>query len=332
MPKIKTIENNGDPGLPLIIVNPKSAGGSTRTRWSQLAADLSSHFGPYSVAFTKAPGDGTRIARDFIASGRRFLIACGGDGTVNEVANGILDSGEEVEMGVYPAGTGGDFRRTIGISSIPREAAKELRDGRTKLIDVGKVEFVGHEGENASRYFVNISSFGLSASINRRVKQKGGYQWIPNDTVRGRTKFALSTIQEILENEFLTVRVSIDGRESKTLNTINFCICNARYFGGGMKVAPDASLTDGEFDVVNIGDINTGKIILNGYKLYRGSHLDLAEVKILRAAKVKIEPVQADAEIRIETDGEIPGRLPATYQIVPKALRLRIPSKARKGK
>ena len=125
--------------LPLIIANPKSAAGSTRERWSALASDLRTHFGPFSVAFTKGPGDAIEIAKRASENGRNFIIACGGDGTVNEVANGILRSGKDVELGVFPSGTGGDFRRTIDMPSEMRDAARALRTGRTKRIDVGKI-------------------------------------------------------------------------------------------------------------------------------------------------------------------------------------------------
>ncbi len=316
---------NGSSNLPIVIVNPKSAGGSTRNRWSQLASDLRSHFGAYSVAFTKKQGDGTELAIKYIESGRRFIIACGGDGTINEVANGILQTGEDVELGIMPAGTGGDFRRSLGISSMPREAAKQLQTGKTKLIDVGRVTFFNHEGEQVSRYFLNVASFGLSASINSRVKQKGEFQWIPSEVIRGKTKFALSTLQEIFDTDFKMIRVKIDGKEEKTLNTINFCVCNARFFGGGMKIAPNAKINDGYFDLVNIGDINTAKIILNGYKLYSGSHLELPEVKSTLVKKIEVRSFDENATINIETDGELPGKLPATFEIVPKALKVRVP-------
>ncbi len=322
---IKTSPLNGSSNLPIVIVNPKSAGGSTRNRWSQIASDLRSHFGAYSVAFTKKQGDGTELAKKYIESGRKFIIACGGDGTINEVANGILQTGEDVELGIMPAGTGGDFRRSLGISSMPREAAKQLQTGETKLIDVGKVTFFNHEDEQVSRYFLNVASFGLSASINSRVKQKGDFLWIPSETIRGKTKFALSTLQEIVDTEFETIRVKIDGKEEKTLNTINFCVCNARFFGGGMKIAPNAKLNDGYFDLVNIGDINTAKIILNGYKLYNGSHLELPEVKSTLVKKIEVSPFAEKTTINIETDGELPGKLPATFEIIPKALKVRVP-------
>ncbi|MGI8543824.1 MAG: diacylglycerol/lipid kinase family protein [Aridibacter sp.] len=323
----KFLDLDGSPNLPIVIVNPNSAGGSTRNRWSQIASDLRSHFGAYRVALTKRQGDGTELAKKFIESGRKFIIACGGDGTINEVANGILQTGEDVELGIIPAGTGGDFRRSLGISSSPREAAKELKTGVTKLIDVGRITFFNHENMEVSRYFLNVASFGLSASINSRVKQKGEFQWIPSEVIRGKTKFALSTLQEILDTEFKTIRVSIDGKEEKTLNTINFCVCNARFFGGGMKIAPDAKLNDGFFDLVNIGDINTARILLNGYKLYNGSHLALPEVKSTLVKKIEVRAFDENAIINIETDGELPGKLPATFEIVPKILKVRVPKK-----
>ncbi len=307
-----------------MIVNPKSAGGSTQNRWAETAADFRAHFGAFQVAFTKNAGDGTALALRGAKQGRKFIIACGGDGTINEVANGILQSGADIEFGVLPSGTGGDFRRTIGIPNDTREAGVVLRNGVTKLIDVGKVTFLDHENQETSRYFLNVSSFGLSAAIIERVKSSNIVGWIPHDILRGKTSFALSTLQELLGLNFDTVRVKFDDHEEKPLNTINFCVCNSRFFGGGMKIAPDAVINDGFFDVVNIGDIKTAKILLRGYTLYRGSHLSLEEVKSTLAKKVKVSPMNSE-EIHIEVDGELPGKLPATYEILPKALKVRVP-------
>lgn len=314
-----------DSNLPLVIVNPKSAGGSTETRWANIASDLATHFGAYSVEFTRGPGDGIRLAEEGAKQGRKFIIACGGDGTINEVANGILASGVEVELGVLPSGTGGDFRRTLGIPSTANEAARGLKNGETRTIDVGKVTFLDEKKEEASRYFVGVSSFGLSVAIIERVKKQKALDWIPHDTLRGKAGFALSTLQEVLDLNYTTVRVKLDDKEEYLLNTINFCVANARFFGGGMKIAPDAQLNDGFFDVVNIGDIKTAKILLNAWKLYGGSHLSLDEVKHTHAKRVEIKPARPDQEIHFETDGELPGKLPATYEILPQALKIRVP-------
>jgi diacylglycerol kinase (ATP) len=311
--------------LPLVIVNPKSAGGSTRDNWAAIASDLRAHFGPYNVAFTKAAGDGRSLAMKAAESGREFIIACGGDGTINEVANGILESERDVEFGVLPSGTGGDFRRSLGIPQSSREAARALRDGKTKLIDVGRATFQSHAGETVSRYFLNVSSFGLAASIIERVKSTKALDWLPLGGVRGRANFALSTLQEVVGLDPITVRVKIDDGEERPLQTVNFCVANARYFGGGMMIAPEAKLDDGKLDLVNIGDIRTAKILLNAYTLYVGSHLDLKEVKSSLVNRIEVSPADGNAEIHIETDGELPGRLPAVYEIVPQALRVRVP-------
>jgi YegS/Rv2252/BmrU family lipid kinase len=316
--------NSDNATLPLLIVNPKSAGGSTREKWAGMAADFRVHFGAFQVAFTKSAGDGTEIARRGAEQGRKLIIACGGDGTINEVANGILESGKDCGLGILPSGTGGDFRRTLGISNDQREAARQLRNSETKPIDVGKVTFQNFKDETVSRYFLNVSSFGLSASIIERVKTQNKFNWLPLGFLRGKTSFAVSTLQEVLDLDFKTVKVKMDDAEEKLLNTINFCVCNARFFGGGMKIAPNANINDGAFDVVNIGDIKTAKILLNAHTLYQGTHLNLTEVKASLAKKIK---VSTDEEIHLEIDGELPGKLPARFEIVPNALKICVPKK-----
>jgi diacylglycerol kinase (ATP) len=207
-----------------------------------------------------------------------------------------------------------------------REAARALKLGRTQKIDVGKVTFKDLDDKTVSRYFLNVSSFGLAASIIGRVKGSSSLSWLPIDLMRGKASFALSTLQEIIGLDYTTVRVKIDDSEEHSLNTINFCIANARFFGGGMKIAPEAKLNDGYLDVVNIGDIGTAKMILNGYSLYRGTHVDLPEVKFKRARRIEARPATNNEIVRIETDGELPGKLPAVYEIVPAALNFRIPA------
>lgn len=315
--------------LPLVIVNPKSASGATRDNWSAIASDLRTHFGPFQVAFTKGPADGIDLAKRSAEEGRKFIIACGGDGTINEIANGILLSKTDCELGIFPSGTGGDFRRTLGIPSELREAARALRDGQTRSIDVGKVTFQDRENETVSRFFLNVSSFGLAASIIERVKSSTSLNWLPLDTVRGRASFALSTLQEVVGLDSTRVRVKIDDGEEKSLTTVNFCVANARYFGGGMMIAPEAKLADGSLDVINIGDIKTAKIILNAYTLYRGTHLDLPEVKDTLAKRIEARPFNDLDEVHIEVDGELLGKLPAIYEVVPNALRIRAPKSAK---
>lgn len=308
-----------------MIVNPKSASGATRANWSQTASDLRAHFGPFSVAFTKGPGDGIDLARRASDSGHAFIIACGGDGTINEVANGIIESGSKAELGVLPSGTGGDFRRSLKMPLTNRDAAMALRDGVTKTIDAGRVTFQSHEGKTVSRYFLNVSSVGLAADVIKRVKSTSAFDWLPVESLRGRSNFAISALREVLDLSAVTVRVRFNGGDEHTLQTIAFCVANARFFGGGMMIAPDAKMNDGLLDVVNIGDISTARILLNGHMLYRGTHDSLDEVKTRSVTQIEISAFDPAIEILLETDGELPGKLPATYEIVPDAIRIRVP-------
>ena len=313
-----------DSSLPLIIVNPTSAGGATGSIWAKTASDFATHFGPFSVEFTRSAGDGKRIALEAASAGRKLIIACGGDGTINEVANGILESKQPAELGILPSGTGGDFRRTLDIPIFSAEAAKYLQKGATKTIDVGRATFVNRAGETVSRYFLGIASFGLSTSVIEKVKKDKPFEWLPFRGLSGRATFAWSTLQKTLEMQYTKARVRIDENREREIKVVNFIVANARYFGGGMKIAPEAKLDDGLFDVVMIGEISSAKILANSYKLYAGTHLDVSEVHHTHGKQLTIKPLNNEI-VPLEIDGELPGRLPATFEIVSNALRIRVP-------
>lgn len=321
----KELQHKDSNNVPLIIVNPKSASGSTENRWARIAADWAQFYGAFNVDFTQHRGHAIELAKKAAEEGREFIVACGGDGTINEVANGIMLSGKDTELGVLPMGTGGDFRRTLGMPSTIRRASEALKNGVTKKIDVGKVTFVNHEDKTEERYFLNIASVGLSASIIERVKTTGNLSWLAFNSLRGKASFAYSTMQEIINLKAKTVRVRFDDEPVKALQTIVFCVANARYFGGGMKIAPDAVIDDGLFNIVNIGDIGTGKIMLNAQKLYAGTHYSLDEVKHTTAKRIEVSAF-GNEEIHLETDGELPGKLPAVFEILPSALKVRVPN------
>ena len=311
--------------LPLVIINPASAEGATADAWPGLASDLSSHFGAFTPAFTERPGQASEIAADAARKGTKLIIACGGDGTISEVANGILLSGKDVDLGLLPSGTGGDFRKTLGIPRRARDAAEILRTGRTRRIDVGRVTFTTGRGEQETRYFLGVASFGMTAEVIERVKQRNP-EWLPFKAPKwltGRVAFGASMLKTALRSKACRVVVQADNQPEQHLTLIALCIANARYFGGGMKIAPDAKLNDGKFDVVSIGDLGALKIFTNAPRLYFGAHLGMQQVGHLRAAKVMARPAVKSELISIEIDGELPGRLPATFQIVPNALRVR---------
>jgi YegS/Rv2252/BmrU family lipid kinase len=257
--------------------------------------------------------------------GITFIIACGGDGTISEVANGILNSGKDVELGILPSGTGGDFRRTLEIPSQSRTAARILRTGRARRIDVGRVSFVAENGEETTRYFLGVASCGLSTKVIERVKRERS-NWLPTNTphwLGGRATFGASLIQTAMRSQATEIVVKLDESHERHLSVVNFCVANARYFGGGMKIAPSAKLVDGKFDVVSVGDLSVLKIMTSAPRLYLGSHLSMSEVSHTLAKKVIVRASNRNEEVALEIDGELPGRLPATFQIVPQALRVR---------
>ena len=316
------------PSLPLVIVNPASAGNSTGGSWPRMASDVATHFGAFNCAFTEKAGDGRRLAARAAQEGRRLIIACGGDGTISEVANGILESGCDAELGILPSGTGGDFRRSLNIPSRTADAARVLRTGRARLMDVGRVTYLNQEGQEVSRYFLGVASFGMSTEIIGRVKEghSGMLSGARAGWLKGKLSFAVATVQSTLSSPATSVIVQLDDQRERRLTVSNLCIANARYFGGGMKVAPLAMLDDGRFDVVTIGDLGALKILTNAHKLYRGTHLAMEQVQQTRARIVMARPARNDDEVAIEIDGELPGRLPATFEIQPRALRVRCPS------
>jgi len=312
--------------LPLVIVNPASAGKTTRGRWPGLASDLRTHFGPFRCAFTEGAGDGRRLAALAAKEGDRLIIACGGDGTINEVVNGILEAGGASELGLLPSGTGGDFRRTLGIPTRPAEAARALKNGRTRLMDVGRISYVNHEGENETRYFLGVASFGMSPEVIERVKESGPPRWLPESSaprLSGRVSFAIATLKTTLSSPSTTARVQLDDQAERRLTVANLCVANAIYFGGGMKIAPHALLDDGRFDIITIGDLGALKILANAPQLYLGTHLRMAQVHHAYAVRVEARPAREGEVVSIEVDGELPGRLPATFELLPRALWVR---------
>jgi YegS/Rv2252/BmrU family lipid kinase len=297
--------------MSVVIVNPSSAGGSTGEAWPQIASDLRSHYGAFRVLFTKQRGDAAALANEAARKGAKIVIACGGDGTISEVANGILSSGKDVELGILPSGTGGDFRRTLEIPARTRDAAKILRTGRTARIDVGRISYVDNSGNDATRYFVGVASCGMSTKVIERVKADDA-------------SYASALLKTAMRNEPVRLVVQLDDSHERHLVVSNLCIANARYFGGGMKIAPDAKLTDGKFDVIAVGDLSALKIFTSAPRVYTGAHLSMPEVSHALARKITVRAADREAEVALEVDGELPGRLPATFQIIPEALRVRV--------
>ena len=302
----------------LVIVNPRSAGGKTERRWPQLREIVHEAYGPFETQLTQAPGDGTRLARAALEAGEDLVVALGGDGTINEVVNGFFDGERAIRpgaaLGILPAGTGGDFIKTLGTPRDVAAAAAVLRNSAPRPIDVGRLTFTATDGQKTTRHFINIASFGIGGLVDRYVNQS-------SKRFGGKVSFALASLRAGLAYKNPTVRVSLDGQPAREGKIYSVAVANGRYFGGGMKVAPDAELDDGLFDVITMGDMGLSDMLLRGLDIYSGKHLSNPKVSHARARTLDAEPADG-AEVLLDVDGEQPGRLPARFEIVTGVMRV----------
>jgi diacylglycerol kinase (ATP) len=242
-----------------------------------------------------------------------LLVAVGGDGTVNEIVNGIARV-EGVELAIVHRGTGGDFVRTFGIPRKLEAALEVARSGQSREVDLGRATLHTWAGRDGVTWFANIASAGMSGAVAKRVNETG-------KALGGKVSYAWSTLAVFARwrNAEITVRV---GDEERTGAMYDVVVANGRYFGGGMKICPDADPADGLFDVLLIGDVTKRDLVVTLPKIYRGTHLPHPKAELLRGDKVTIE---APIPLPVELDGEQPGTTPASFEIVPRALRLRVP-------
>lgn len=307
-----------------VVVNPRSGGGRTGREWPAIERSLRAAFPLMSVVATKRRGDATALVRAALREGHHEVIAVGGDGTINEAVNGFFDADGPVApdavFGFVTSGTGGDFRKTFGIAPGAAAAIARLKDATVKPVDIGRLTCLTRNGEPTVRYFINIGSFGLSGvivdSVNRaRIAKLFG----------GSFAFAIHSVAGMMRYRERTVRIRVDGDFDEIASISTVAVANGQYFGGGMRVAPHARPDDGLFDVIIMGGTSKGRAMADMKLIYTGEHLNNPAVRSLRGAKIVAAPV---AETRgrpvlIEVDGESAGRLPATFEILPRALNLR---------
>jgi diacylglycerol kinase (ATP) len=309
------------PAMPgtVVVINLHSAGGKTEKRWPQLRETIHEAYGPFEAKFTDAPGSATQLTREALVKGADLVVAMGGDGTINEVVNGFFDGTRPVApnaaFGVLPAGTGGDFIKTLGTSKEIRAAAEQLKNATPRAIDVGRLTFVGNDGSQQVRHFINIASFGIGGLVDRYVNES-------SKSMGGTVSFAMATLKAGWKYKNASVRVVLDGAPPREGKIYNVAVANGRYFGGGMKVAPEASLDDGLFDVITMGDFGFGDLLLRGLDIYSGKHVTNPKVTVHRARRVEATPTDG-AEVLLDVDGEAPGRLPATFELIPGGLKVR---------
>ena len=301
----------------ILIVNPKSANGTTGKNWTRIYQEIMRGLRTdIDVRLTERQGHGTTLASEAIKEGYERVVAVGGDGTINEVMNGFFEKGKLINpnavLAVMSIGTGSDFVKTLEFPTTPFEAAERIRLGKVWTIDLGKCTFTGLDGEERSRFFINIGDFGSGGAVvdkvNRTTKVLGGqisFLW------------GILTTLPTYKNKLTKYRVDNGPEEEKILNT--FIVANGRYYGGGLKPAPNAELDDGVFDIVSIGDVGFLEAVSSLGKFRKGTYLEIPKVTFSKGKTVVASSEQTQL---VEMEGEVVGRLPARFEMVPKAMKI----------
>jgi YegS/Rv2252/BmrU family lipid kinase len=262
-----------------------------------------------------APGRVADLTRRAVDGGAELVVIVGGDGTMNEAVNGLLSvGGEACELALVPCGTGDDFARTFEIPRQLEQALDVAAHGRTRPVDVGRARFRSHDGADAERYFANFAGAGISGAIARRGA-------VTSRRLGARAAYFWATVVVFARWKSVPMTIEADGerREGRMYEVI---VANGAYAAGGMRIAPDAAPDDGVFDIVLIGDATKLDFLTTFPKIYRGTHVGHPKVEVLRARTVS---VAAQEPLPVVLDGEQPGTTPARFEIVPGALRLRVP-------
>jgi diacylglycerol kinase (ATP) len=293
----------------VFLVNPAADNGAVGRDWPALQHEAALRGLRGEALLSNGPGRLTQLARDAVSQGATLLCVVGGDGSLNEVVNGVAGA-EGVEVAVLPRGTGMDFGRTYGIPQKWGDALDVAVDGRTRTIDVGRVEF--HGGE---RCFANVASAGMSGAVAQRANSM-------SKALGGRATFfyALTRVFLSWRNSEVTVELDDETRSGPMHDVV---VANGQWHGGAMWLAPEAQPDDGLFDVLLIGDIDKLDFATTAPKIYRGKHLSHPKVDLLRSRTVRVD---GPVPLPIELDGEQVGTTPAYFEVLPRALRVRVPA------
>jgi len=256
------------------------------------------------------------LTRNALHNGAELVICVGGDGTLNEVVNGFMGKNgptrPEAMVGFIPRGTGCDFIKTVPIPVELNRALDVIITSHTRSIDLGRLEYMDHHGRPSSRYFHNITSFGLGGEVDERVNRT-------TKIFGGFISFIWATLISILIYNKKRIHLTVDNCFNQSVMIWNVVVANGQYHGGGMWVAPEATMNDGMFHVTVIGDFSLPGVFWNLPKLYNGKLLELKKVQTLVGKRVK---ASSDQKVLLDVDGEQPGQLPAVIDIVPKAVLL----------
>jgi diacylglycerol kinase (ATP) len=299
----------------VFLVNPASANGSTARRWPEIAREAMSEGLVGDVLLSEHGEHLPELAREALERGAKRLVVVGGDGSLHQVVNGLDDRVGEVELAIIPRGTGTDYIREFGIPRRVREAARIALEGELREVDLGRATCHAWSGEQLSTYVVNAGGAGISGAIAQRVDSG-------SKALGAKASYLWDTVAVFVRWRNCPVHVRVDGEERSGLMH-EVLVGVGRYLNGGMKLFPEAKPDDGLFDVLLIGDVTKRDLVANVVRLYRGTFLPHPRIELLKGREVAID---AEQPLPVQLDGEQPGTTPIRFELVPRALRLRVPA------
>ena len=298
------------------IVNPNAANGATGRQWPKIRLKAKDRLGSFEVLVTTGPGDATRLTRQAVLSGVDIVVCVGGDGTLNEVINGLMNEKGSLEsnvlLGYIPRGTGCDLAKSLPVPLNLERALDNILSCRNRQIDLGKLTCRDHRDLESYRYFHNVLSLGLGGEVDARVNRT-------SKVFGGFLSFMWATLISILRFDKKRVHLRVDDFFDEEVTIWNVVVANGQYHGGGMWVAPGAAINDGLFQVTIIGDLSMSGVFWNLPRLYNGKIYEHQKIIKLIGRRVVASSTQV---VLLDMDGEQPGRLPVVIEMVPSALSI----------
>lgn len=299
-----------------VVVNRAANKGGAGRRWPAIEAQLKAHVGFFQPLFTEAPGHATALARDALSRGARRFVAVGGDGTANEVLNGLLDASgrliaPDAVLCPVPAGTANELCRALGHLEDPLRAYVAAAGRGSRPVDLLRVRCVDLAGHQVERFGYLIVSLGAAATISHRTSRSA---WLKK---LGEIAYLLMTPVVTLGYRHREVAIAIDGGAPQTRRLFTAMVANTENGGGGMKLMPGAKFDDGILDLIEVGDISRLGVLLGVMpKLYSGAHVGHPKVRVSQGTSFRFE---SGVETLVDLDGETIGRLPLEVSVLPRA-------------
>jgi diacylglycerol kinase (ATP) len=292
---------------PSVILN-LTAGSAANAEADAIKAKLD-ELSPAAIHITEKAGDAARFARQAVHDGCELIIAAGGDGTLNEVINGVARNASRVCIGLVPLGTGNDFARSLQLPVTIAENIDILRRGKRRSIDLVRVR------SDRVRYFINVSAGGFSGLVDEKLTPDLKKTWGPLAYVR-------SAAAALSELHAYRTEVELDDGERLDVELYNIIVANGAYVAGGLPVAPESDPGDGLLDVILIPKRSTGEMLLLVAQIVLGNHLRSESIIFRRTPRLR---VRSQPGMWFNADGELVGNEPATFEIIPHAIQFVVP-------